>query len=222
MGETRFHDVALEFAAGVNAQAQQATKIPRIGFLSTTSLAVVSARVEAFQQGLRNLGYVEGKNIVVEWRSAEGKADRLPELAAELVRLNVEIIVTVGPTDTQVVKKATNMIPIVFAQDNDPVANGFVASLARPGGNITGLSTLAPEISGKQLELLKEISPKLTHVAVFGTSTRTGNAQALKEIELAASAFKTKVQYLDVLDPKDIETAFRGASKGHADAVTPI
>ena|SRR6266576_232018 len=92
MGETRFHDVALEFAAGVNAQAQQATKIPRIGFLSTTSLAVVSARVEAFQQGLRNLGYVEGKNIVVEWRSAEGKADRLPELAAELVRLNVEIL----------------------------------------------------------------------------------------------------------------------------------
>jgi putative tryptophan/tyrosine transport system substrate-binding protein len=218
--------VALEFAAGVNAQAQQATKIPRIGFLSTTSLAVVSARVEAFQQGLRNLGYVEGKNIVVEWRSAEGKADRLPELAAELVRLNVEIIVTIGPTDTQVVKKATNMIPIVFAQDNDPVANGFVASLARPGGNITGLSTLAPEISGKQLELLKEISPKLTHVAVFGTSTRTGNAQALKEIELAASAFKAKVQYLDVLDPKDIETAFRGASKGHADAVlvltTPV
>jgi putative ABC transport system substrate-binding protein len=118
------------------------------------------------------------------------------------------------------------MIPIVFAQDNDPVANGFVASLARPGGNITGLSTLAPEISGKQLELLKEISPKLTHVAVFGTSTRTGNAQALKEIELAASAFKAKVQYLDVLDPKDIETAFRGASKGHADAVlvltTPV
>ena len=112
MGETRFHDVALEFAAGVNAQAQQATKIPRIGFLSTTSPAVVSARVEAFQQGLRNLGYVEGKNIVVEWRSAEGKADRLPELAAELVRLNVEIIVTVGPTDTQVVKKATNMIPM--------------------------------------------------------------------------------------------------------------
>ena len=160
--------VALEFAAGVNAQAQQATKIPRIGFLSTTSLAVVSARVEAFQQGLRNLGYVEGKHIVVEWRSAEGKADRLPELAAELVRLNVEIIVTIGPTDTQVVKKATNMIPIVFAQDNDPVANGFVASLARPGGNITGLSTLAPEISGKQLELLKEISPKLTHVQCSG------------------------------------------------------
>ena len=106
-----------------------------------------------------------------------------------------------------------------MAQDADPVGNGFVASLARPGGNITGLSTLAPEISGKQLELLKEIVPKLSRVAVFGTSTNPGNAQALKEMELAAGAFGVKLQYLDVLDPKDIETAFRAASKGRADAV---
>jgi putative ABC transport system substrate-binding protein len=106
-----------------------------------------------------------------------------------------------------------------MTQDPDPVGNGFVASLARPGGNITGLSTLAPELSGKQLELLKEIIPKLTRVAVFGTSTRAGNARALKEIELAAGAFKVKLQYLDVLDPKDIETAFQGATKGRAEAV---
>ena len=106
-----------------------------------------------------------------------------------------------------------------MAQDSDPVGNGFVASLARPGGNITGLSTLAPELSGKQLELLKEIVPKLSRVAVFGTSTSPGNAQMLKEIELAAEAFGVKLQYLDVLDPKDIETAFRAASKGRADAV---
>ena len=148
-----------------------------------------------------------------------GKTDLLSELAAELVRLNVDIIVTAGATDTKIAKNATNTIPIVMAQDGDPVASGFVASLARPGGNITGLSTLAPEISGKQLELLNEIIPKLARVAVFGTSTRAGNAQALKEIELAAGAFKVKIQYLDVLDPKDIETAFREASKGRGEAL---
>ena len=162
---------------------------------------------------------MEGKNIVIEWRSAEGKLDRLPALAAELVRLKVDVIVTAGPTATRPAKEATITIPIVMTQDNDPVGNGFVASLARPGGNITGLSTLAPELSGKRLELLKEIVPKLSRVAVFGTSTNPGNAQALKEMELAAGALGVKLQYLDVLDPKDIETAFRAASKGRADAV---
>ncbi len=162
---------------------------------------------------------MEGKNIVIEWRYAEGKLDRLPALAAELVRLKVDVIVTVGPTATRAAKEATSTIPIVMTQDTDPVGNGFVASLARPGGNITGLSTLAPELSGKRLELLKEIVPKLSRVAVFGTSTNPGNAQALKEMELAAGAFGVKLQYLDVLNPKDIETAFRAASKGRADAV---
>ena len=162
---------------------------------------------------------MEGKNIVIEYRYAEGKFDRLPALAAELVRLKVDVIVTGGPTTTRAAKEATATIPIVMAQDDDPVGNGFVASLARPGGNITGLSTLAPEISGKQLELLKEIVPKLSRVAVFGTSTDPGNAQTLREMELAAEAFGVKLQYLDVLDPKDIETAFRAASKGRADAV---
>ena len=142
-----------------------------------------------------------------------------PTLAAELVRLKVDVIVTGGPTATRAAKEATSTIPIVMAQDTDPVGNGFVASLARPGGNITGLSTLAPEISGKRLELLKEIVPKLSRVAVLGTSTNPGNAQALRETELAAGTFGVQLQYLDVLSPKDIETAFRAASKGRADAV---
>jgi putative tryptophan/tyrosine transport system substrate-binding protein len=197
----------------------QPTKIPRIGFLSATSLSIISARIEALRQGLRELGYLEGKNIVIEWRSAEGKADLLPALAVELVRLKVDIIVAAGTSDTRAAKEATTTIPIVMTQDTDPIGTGFVASLARPGGNITGLSTLAPEVSGKRLELLKEIIPKLSRVAVLGTSTRTGNAQSLKGVELAAGAFKVQVQYLDVLDVKDIETVFRAATKGRAEAV---
>ena len=143
---------------------------------------------------------MEGKNIVIEWRSAEGKLDRLPALAAELVRLKVDIIVTGGATATRAAKEATVTIPIVMTQDNDPVGNGFVASLARPGGNITGLSNLSPELSGKRLELLKEIIPRLSRVAVLATSTQPGNAQVLKEMELAAGALGVKLQYLDVLE----------------------
>jgi putative ABC transport system substrate-binding protein len=210
---------ALLVALCASAEAQQSTKTPWIGHLIATSPSASPARIEAFRQGLRELGYVEGKNIIIEWRYAEGKLDRLPALAAELVRLKVDIIVTSGPIPTRAAKEATVTIPIVMAQDSDPVANGFVASLARPGGNITGLSTLRPELSGKQMELLKEIVPKLSRVAVFGTSTYPGNTQALKEIELAAKAFGVQLQYLDLLSPKDIETAFRAASKGRADAV---
>ena len=202
--------------------AQQPTKIPLIGYLAASSLSALAARTEAFQQGLRELGYVEGKNIVIQYRSAEGKLDRLPALAAELVRLKVDVVVTTGPAVIHPTKEATSTIPIVMAFDNDPVGNGFVASLARPGGNITGMSTLAPEISGKQLEILKEIVPKLSRVAVLGSSTLAGNAQALKELELAAGAFGVKVQYLDVRGPKDIETVFRAASKGRADAVVVL
>ena len=201
------------------AEAQQPAKIPRIGYLTASSLSVNPARIEAFRQGLRELGYIEGKNIVIEWRSSEGKADRLPALAAELVRLKVDVIVTSGPVATRAAKEATTTIPIVMAQDIDPVGSGFVASLARPGGNITGLSTLRPEISGKQLEILKEVVPRLSRVAVLGRSTSAASAQASKEIELAAGALKVKLQYLDVQNPKDIETAFRAASKGRAEAV---
>jgi len=202
---------------GARAGAQQPTKIPRIGYLSPRSTN--PARIEAFRQGLHELGYVEGKNIVIESRNAEGKLDRLSHVAAELVRLKVDVIVTSSPAPTRAAKQATLTIPIVFAQDSDPVASGFVASLARPGGNITGLSTLAPELSGKRLELLKEVVPKLSRVAVLGTSTSPSTAPTLKETELAAGASKVQLQYLDVLDPKDIETAFRTAAKGRADAV---
>ena len=201
-------------------EAQQPTKVPRIGYLTGATPGGQAARIEAFRQGLRELGYVEGKNIAIEYRYGEEKPDRLPALAAELVRLKVDVIVTGGSGNTRAAKEATNTIPIVMAQDTDPVANGFVASLARPGGNITGLSNLAPEISGKQLEILKEIIPKLSRVALLGTSsTNPANAQQLREIERAAGAFKVQLQHLVVLSPKDIETAFRGATKGQADAV---
>ena len=200
-------------------EAQQPTKIPRIGYLSGSGLSVLAARIEAFRQGLRELGYVEGKNIIIEWRSAEEKFDRLPELAAELVRLKVDVIVSPGPGVTRPLKEATSTIPIVMAQDTDPVGSGFVASLARPGGNITGLASLAPEVGGKQLELLKEISPKISRVAVIGNSTTPGDAQAIRETVLTAGSFEVYLRYLDVLDPKDIGTAFRTAAKGRADAL---
>jgi putative ABC transport system substrate-binding protein len=201
------------------AEAQQPAKIPRIGYFSATSLSAIPERIKAFKQGLRELGYVEGKNIVIEYRWAEGKLDRLPALADELVRLKVDVIVSGGPSNTRAAKGATGTIPIVMTNDSDPVETGFVESLARPGGNVTGLATLRPELSGKQLELLKEIIPKLSRVAFFGTSTDPANAESLKESELAAGTFGVKVQYLDVLRPKDIETAFRAAAKGRADAV---
>jgi ABC-type uncharacterized transport system substrate-binding protein len=211
--------VVVVLAVPVIAEAQQPKKVARIGFLAAVSHSANSARFEAFRQGLRELGYVEDKNIVIEWRYAEGKLDRLPALAAELVRLKVDVIVSGGSTATRPAKEATNTTPIVMAQDTDPVGSGFVASLARPGGNITGLATLAPELSGKQLELMKEIVPRLSRVAVLGSSTRSGNAQSVKETELAAGAFGVKLQYLDLQGPKDIETAFRAASNGRADAV---
>ena len=139
------------------AQAQRS--LPRIGYLAAGSPQVASARIEAFRQGLRAIGYVEGKNIVIEYRNAAGNLDRVSHYAAEIVSLGVDVIVTAGPTDTRAAKKLTSVVPIVMSFDSDPVGNGFVASLARPGGNITGLSILAPELSGKRVELLKELLP---------------------------------------------------------------
>src|SRR5262245_57177201 len=199
-------------AVAVTAEAQQHKRTPRIGYFIAASPSADAARYEAFRQSLRELGYVEGKNIVIESRNAEGKSDRFPALVAELVRLKVDVIVTSGANTTRAAKEATTTI--VSAQDGDPVANRFVASLARPGGNLTGLSTLSPELNGKRLELLKEIVPKLSRVAILGTSTVPGHARFLKETEPAAGALRLQLQFLDVLDPKDIETAFRAASKG--------
>jgi putative ABC transport system substrate-binding protein len=200
------------------AQAQQPTKVPMVGYLSTTSHSTNATRIEAFRQGLRELGYVEGKNIVIEYRFAEGKLDRLRELAADLVRLKVDVIVTAGGQSTPPAKEATSTIPIVMSHDPDPVGSGFVTSLSQPGGNITGLSSLAPELNGKRLEILKEIRPRLSRVAVLGTSTTAGTARMLRETELAAGALQVQLQYLDVRDPKDIEAAFRDATKGSPDA----
>jgi putative tryptophan/tyrosine transport system substrate-binding protein len=207
------------FALCISAEAQQPAKGPRIGYLGGTSPSSLQSRTEAFRQGLRELGYVEGKNIVIEYRYAEGKLNRHPALAAELVRLKVDVIVTVGAGLTRSAKEATNTIPIVMAQESDPIGNGFVASLARPGGNITGLSTLSPEISGKRLELLKEIVPTLSRVAVLGTSTGPGKSQYQRETELAAGALNVQLQYQEVQGTKDIEVAFRAAKKARADAV---
>jgi len=201
------------------AQAQPTTKNFRIGYLAGSSLTVNADRIEAFLRGLRELGYSQGKDIVLEYRAAEGKTERYPALASELVSLKVDVIVTAGAASTRAAKEATSTIPIVMTQDTDPVGSGFVASLARPGGNITGLSTLAPEISGKRLELLKEIVPSLSRVATLGTSNYPGNAQSLKETELAAAAFGVRVQYLDTLGPQDIEPAFRAAVRDSAHAV---
>ena len=200
---------------GAVATAQQPKKVQRIGFLSPGSLG----SFVAFRQGLRELGYLEGKNIIIEYPIAEGTFTRAPARAAELVRLKVDVIVTSGATDTRAAKEATTTIPIVFLQDADPIGNGFVTSLARPGGNITGLSTMGADLSGKRLELLKEILPKLSRLAVLGNSANAGNGIQLRETERAAGAFGMQLQYLDILSAKDIETAFREANKERADAV---
>jgi putative ABC transport system substrate-binding protein len=209
----------LLFALGFSVQAQEPKKIPRIGYLVISSLSGSASRAEAFRQGLRELGYREGENIVIEWRSAEGKRERGRALAEELVRLKVDVLVTGGAGATRPAKDVTKTIPIVMAQDDDPVGNGHVASLARPGGNITGLSSLGSELSGKRLELLKESVPKISRVAVFGTSSEPGNARGLTDTELAAGILKIKLQYVNILSGKDIEPGFRAAVTRKADGI---
>src|SRR5215813_2173375 len=206
----------LVFCGG--AEAQQPKKVARVGYLTGSSLSANPDRIMAFRKGLRELGYVEAKNIVIEWRSAEENRDRERTLAVELTQLKVDVIVTGGGGSTRAAKEATSAIPIVMTNDGDPIGNGFVASLAHPGGNITGLSTVSPELSGKRLEVLKEIVPRLSRVAVLGNSTAPGNAQILKEVKVAAEALGIQLQYIEVQAPKDIETSFRAASKGHAEA----
>jgi len=201
------------------ARAQPLKKIPHIGFLTALPSAAVTERLDAFRQGLAELGYVEGKNIQVEYRFGDGKVDQIPRIASEMVEMNLDVIVSAGPVVSIAFKKATSTIPIVLAFDNDPVGSGFVSSLAKPGGNITGLSTLSPDLSAKQLEILKEMLPSLRRVTVFGNLSEPGNSTALKITESAAEKLKLNIQYIDVADPKDIEGAFSKAKTGRAQAV---
>ena len=203
------------------AQAQQTKKLPLVGFLIASSPSSQQPRLEAFKRGLRERGYTEGQNILLELRSGAGSPEQLSVAAAELVRLKVVIIVTGGPSSTLAAKQATNMIPIVMTGDSDPVGEGLIASLARPGGNITGLSTLGPELSGKRLEILKEIVPKLSRVAVFSSSQRR-NVTTMKEIDAAARALRLQLQDIELQSSNDVEAAFRAAVKGRAQAVLAL
>jgi putative ABC transport system substrate-binding protein len=210
---------AILLASFHRAEAQQPTQVPSIAYLSSGQGFVSSERRQAFRQGLRELGYVEEKNLIVEYRYAEGNSERLAALAAELVRLKIDVIVTSGPPGTRAAKKATTTVPIVMAHDPDPLGSGFIASLARPGGNITGLSSLVAQLGGKRLELLRELIPKLSRVAVLGTSTNPSNVQMATEIEVAARPIGIRIQFVDVQDSKEIEGGFRAATKAYAEAL---
>jgi putative ABC transport system substrate-binding protein len=203
---------ALLLALSFPAEAQQPKKIPRIGFLSGGS--PTGAFVEAFREGLRKLGYVEGQNIEVEYRYAEGKVDRLSELATELVRIKINVIVAVRAPAIRAAKQATAVIPILMLGPGDPIAEGFVASLARPGGNITGLSSFSTELNGKRLELLKEVVPKITRVAVIsGQPSHPG----LKDAEAAARSLRLQLQPLVMASASDLESIFEAAITGRAE-----
>ena len=205
-------------SAGPVAEAQQPARSPRIGILLPPSASFNSARVEAFRQRLRELGYVEGKNIFFEYRYAEGKLERLPDLAAELVRLKVDVIVAAGPAGPAA-KKATATIPIVFATFANPVGSGLVSSLARPGGNITGLSLMTPDLDGKRLELLKESFPKVARVAFLWMPSGSMGNVPLKDMEAAAKALGVKLQSLEVRSLDDFESAFARAKRDGAQAL---
>ncbi len=202
------------------AEAQQPKKIPRIGLLVAGFPSSESPRVEGFRQGLRQLGYVEKQNIFLEYRYAEGRSDQFLELAAELVRLKVDVIVAGGGTSAVLrVKKATSSIPIVFTNVSDPVGAGLVASLARPGGNVTGLSSVSQDLSGKRLELLKETIPKASRVAVLYDPNDPAKIAEFKEIEVAARPLGVQLQALEVRSLEDFESAFKAATRVKAAAL---
>jgi putative ABC transport system substrate-binding protein len=214
--------LALGFlTAPLAAGAQSAGRVPRIGFLSPASPSTVATWYEAFRQALRDLGYVEGQNIVIEWRWAEEKYERLPDLAAELVRLKVDVIVTHG-AGRLVAKRATATIPIVLAQSADPVGEGLVASLARPGGNVTGSSFMLPEIAVKRLDLLKEAVPAVSRVAVLFNRDRPEHDLALKAMDSAARALKVALRPIGVRGPDELERAFAAMAAGRANALAVL
>ena len=203
--------------------AQQPAKVPRIGYLSPLSPSSDSTRIEAFRQGLRDFGYVEGQNIAIEYRYAEGKFNRLPDLAAELVRFKVDVIVVASTPGILAAKNATSTIPIVMALSADPVPTGLVSSLACPGGNITGLSLLSGELSGKRLELLKEVVPNLSRVAVLWDPVNPATLLQLRETEAAAQVLGVQLQPLEVRGPNpDFERAFQDTAGGQAGALITL
>jgi len=211
------------FSAPLALDAQQPGKVPRIGVLLPGSASDDSTALEAFRKGLRERGYVEGQSLIVEWRYAEGKLERLPALAAELVRLKMDVIVTASTPGAQAAKQATSTIPIVVATSGDPVGTGLVASLSRPGGNVTGLTHLAGlEIFGKRLELLKEVIPTVSRVAVLWNSTNPPEAAALRELQGAAQSFRVTLLPKDVRSSGEFETAFTAMTRERPDALLVI
>jgi putative tryptophan/tyrosine transport system substrate-binding protein len=198
--------IAVPFGAG---DAQSPPGAPRIGFLSPFPINAQDSRIAAFRQGLRDLGFVEGQNIVIEYRSAEGRRDRLPELAAELVRQKVDVIVTSGPPAPEAAQKATRTVPIVFAVVADPVADGLVASLRRPGGNLTGLTSMSPDLVGKQLELLKAAVPRLSSVVVLSNPANRGHSTLLQYAERAAKTLGVRLTVIEAGSANALDGAFR-------------
>jgi putative ABC transport system substrate-binding protein len=206
-----------------SVEAQQPAKVPRIGYLLPLSPASEAARTELLRQGLRDLGYIEGKNILIEYRYAEGKEDRLPTLAGELVQLKVDLLVAQGFTATRAAKQATTTIPIIIVTATDPVETGIVASLARPGGNITGVARLTRDLAGKRLELLKEVIPRLSPVGVLWDTNSKAAAIGLKEYEEVAHALKVQLHSLEVRGPNpDLEAAFQAGAKGRVKTLITI
>jgi putative ABC transport system substrate-binding protein len=193
------------------AAAQQPKHVPRVGFLGGSSASAYSGFIDAFRKSLRDLGYVEGQNIAIEYRYADGKRDRLSDLSADLIRLKVDVILVSGSLAIGALKNATKTIPIVMTTVEDPVAQGFVDSLARPGGNITGLTNLAPELSGKRMELVKETLPKVDRIAVLWDPSGPGPAVAFKETQAVAPPMGLQLQSLQVRSPNDFEGAFKAA-----------
>jgi len=198
---------------------QQPAKIPRIGFLGLASASGYASQVEALRAGLHDLGYAEGKNLVIEFRWAEGKYDRLPELATELVRLKVDVIVTHGTPGVRAAKKTTTTIPIVMAAVGDAVATGLVASLARPGGNVTGSTFFSPELHAKRLELIKEAMPNITRVGMLGNPENPVFVADIKLVNVAAKSMKVELQRFLARGPDDFESVFSAMAKNHVQAV---
>jgi putative ABC transport system substrate-binding protein len=210
--------------APLAAEAQQAAKIARIGFLAL-NMAAAPHLPEAFRQGLRDLGYVEGRNVVIEYRDAEGKPERFPALAAELVALKVDVILAAGEPHALAAKQATRTIPIVFAVAADPVASGLVTSLARPGGNVTGLSSVGPDLVGKRLERLKQAVPGVSRVAVLwqpGAADERTEKDLLKGAEVAARALGVRLQFVEARGPADFDRAFSDMTGARAGALNVL